>query len=257
MKDKLERSIIENFNTENEISINFKKQNINITLNPNLYFDKIFIINLPRCKDRWNKIKENLINQGIYNFERQVGVYLPRNSSNQLPQSYYQRLEAYGGKYKNNYSYILNAVGVNMAHYEIIKKAVKRNYDRIMILEDDSFLVKDFWNKFIRGINYLESQNWDMIYLGWKKSCPHPSQSRITQELVIPFGGIRGAYGYALHKRMFPYLVKNHLFRGMELDVFYEFIALRHRNVFAFSPTIVGHRDKLVSTITDRNWKNR
>lgn len=257
MVDKLERSIIENFNTENEISIKFKKQDRKITLDPNLYFDKIFIINLPRSRDRWNKIKMNLIQLGIYNFERQNGVYLPRNSLSELPGHFYQRLEAYGGKFRENSSYILNAVGVNMAHFEIIKKAIKRNYDRILILEDDTFLVKDFWKKFIRGVSYLETQNWDMIYLGWKKSRPHPQLSRISSDLIIPFGGIRGAYGYALHKRMFRYLVKNHLFRGMELDAFYEFMALKHRNVFAFSPTIIGHRDKLVSTITDTNWKNR
>ena len=43
---------------------------------------------------------------------------------------------------------ILNVVGTNLAHYEIIIKAQKRGYERILILEDDCFIKKNILASF-------------------------------------------------------------------------------------------------------------
>lgn len=221
---------------------------------PNIYFDKIFIINLDKCRDRWRKIKNNLEENGIYNYERQPGVQLPRvDPFKHINSRLYLNFEAYGGKYKNDKNYILNVVGGNMAHFQIIRKSIARNYNRIMVLEDDSFLNRNFKINFSEGVSKLS--HWDLLYLGFKKSQPKLPCRKVSRELIQPFGKIRGAYGYAVNKSIFPYLLRAYLYNGMEIDVFYEYYIINNKRVYAFFPQIVGHRDKLQSTITHRNWK--
>lgn len=221
---------------------------------PNIFFDKIFIINLDKSYDRWNKITNNLNNIGITNIERQPGYYIPRNVK-KINQKLYNNLEAYGGKYLKDKNYILNVIGTNIAHYHIVKKAMLRGYDKILILEDDSYLLNNFKSNFKNAIENLD--NWDLIYLGFKKSNPIIPAHRINTHIIKPLNKIRGAYGYALNKSIFPFILNNYLYNGMEIDVFFEYIVIKYCKVYAFYPQIIGHRDKLKSTITNKNWINR
>ncbi len=42
-----------------------------------------------------------------------------------------------------------------------------------------------------------------------------------------------------------------------EIDAFFEFIMCRYGKVLCFNPPIIGHRDNMVSTITNAKWKSR
>ena len=235
------------------------KQIINI-YHPDLFFDRIFIINLDKSIDRWNKLTNELLKKGIFNFERQTGVYLPRKDPSYfLPDSLYSNLEAYGGKFKFDTNYILNCVGTNMAHFEIVKKSIKRGYQRILILEDDVFLTKDFFNKFMKTSVFLNSINndWHLLYLGYKKSSPSFNPKPVNNYLSIPNSGIRGAYGYALNLPTFDIIKKHHLYRGMEIDAYFEFVLCKYCKVFCLNQPIISHRDGMESTITNINWNKR
>jgi hypothetical protein len=95
------------------------------------------------------------------------------------------------------------------------------------------------------------------MYLGFKKSRPSFSGKQITQELMCPKQFIRGAYGYALNFPAFPIITKMKLYGGMEIDAFFEFVICRYGKVLCFNPPIIGHRDNMVSTITNARWKTR
>ena len=227
---------------------------------PNIFFDKIFIINLDSSPDRWNKICKNLNQFGIHNYERQPGVRLPRKNPQEfVPPLFYHRLEAYGGRFKSDSNYILNAVGTNLAHFNIFKKAKQRNYTKILVLEDDTFLNKRFKEHFSKGMSNLMTQNipWDLIYLGFKRSRPQFQALKVNPFISRPTRFIRGAYAYALNIRAIDNLLKTKLFGGMEIDVFFEFFMLPTHRVFCFVPPIVSHRDALTSTITEHKWKRR
>lgn len=230
----------------------------------NLFFDKIFIINLDRSKDRWKLIVNNLQEHGIYNFERQPGVCLPRNINprTQLDMSTHGRLEGYGGKFLNDRNYILNCVGTNLAHYQILEKAISRNYQRILVLEDDVFVTRNFNQRFATIGPLLEKSpdQWDLLYLGYKKSRPQFSPVTIPDtggNLVVPRQFIRGAYGYGLNHTAFSVIQQNYLYGGMEIDAFFEFFMCRHRRAIAVMPPLIGHRDNRVSTITQSKWRGR
>lgn len=231
-----------------------------LQLNPNIFFDKIFIINLPNSTERWNKICKNLINNGIFNFERQVGISLPRKPPEDfIPKKFYYNFEAYGGRFKTDPDYILNCVGTNLAHFNIVKKSHMRNYKRILILEDDAFLDSKFNIHFKKGIfNLLQSNyDWDLFYFGFKRSRPQFKCHKINNYISKPTQFIRGAYGYALNSSIFPILLKSQLYGGMEIDVFFEFVICRICRVLCFTPTIISHRDGMTSTITKKKWKVR
>ena len=227
---------------------------------PDIFFDRIFIINLDRCTDRWNKLTNELIRKGIFNFERQSGVYLPRtDASSIIPYPLYANLEAYGGKFKFDNTYILNSVGTNMAHFEIIKKSIKRGYRRILVLEDDVFLTNNFFNKFNELVNFLvlSQYNWHLMYLGYKKSRASFNPSKINNIVSIPKHSIRGAYGYALNLPVFNIIKNHHLYRGMEIDAYFEFVLCKYGKVLCLNNPIISHRDGMDSTITNRSWVKR
>lgn len=225
---------------------------------PNRFFDRIFIINLDRCSKRWNQVTDNLLRHGIVNFERQPGISLPRHDpADLLPFHYYQNLEAYGGRFKTDANYILNCVGTNMAHQAIYRKSMDRGYTRILVLEDDVFLAPGALTRFRNAAHTLYSQPWHLAYLGYKRSRSNMPNKRVSPLLLRPKQFIRGAYGYAIHRSLFPILLKQPPFGGMEIDVFFEFVVCKMGSALCFETPIISHRDGQESTITNGKWKGR
>jgi len=111
-------------------------------------FDKIYCINLPSRKDRWQNC--------LFQFEKY-------NISNNL--------EKFDGIIYNNqlFNKKQNAcLGCWFSHYTILKHAKAMNYDKILILEDDFvFNVESekLNDELTCCMNELP-QNWDLFYLG-------------------------------------------------------------------------------------------
>ena len=111
-------------------------------------FDKIYCINLPSRKDRWQNCLIQFDKYGILN-----------------------NLEKVDGTIYNNHSFNRkqNAhLGCWFSHYNILKNAQKLNYNKILILEDDfvfNMQPEEMNIKLTSCINELP-QNWDLFYLG-------------------------------------------------------------------------------------------
>jgi GR25 family glycosyltransferase involved in LPS biosynthesis len=111
-------------------------------------FDKIYCINLPFRKDRWQNC--------LLQFEKY-------NISNNL--------QKFDGIIYNNplFNKKQNAhLGCWFSHYTILKHAKAMNYDKILILEDDFVFnvePKKLNDKLTCCVNELP-QNWDLFYLG-------------------------------------------------------------------------------------------
>ena len=102
----------------------------------NEYFDKVVVINLDRRQDRMERLGPQLEELGIK----------------------YERHSAVDGK----------AIGISpmiagtMSHVEVLKKYRDQ---KILILEDDAYFVKDFNEKFEIVMQTLPD-DWDIFYLG-------------------------------------------------------------------------------------------
>lgn len=111
-------------------------------------FDKIYCINLPSRKDRWQNC---LVQFGKYNISN--------------------NLQKFDGIIYNNplFNKKQNAhLGCWFSHYTILKHAQVMNYNKILILEDDFVFnvePEKLNNKLTCCINELP-KNWDLFYLG-------------------------------------------------------------------------------------------
>ncbi len=115
----------------------FKHTYINI----NQYFDQIYYINLNRRSDRLVSIKQQLSLYGIQAI-RVAGIE-PSVNNHRI----------------NN-----GQLGCLLSHLSIISDSIYNQYDRILILEDDTIFKNNFLQLFSRLIGHLPNE-WDMLYL--------------------------------------------------------------------------------------------
>lgn len=115
----------------------------------NKYFDKIFVINLDRRPDRWEKCQEELKKHNIVA----------------------ERFSAIDGETLNKEHFKPNCIlskgeiGCCMSHAAVIKLAQSYNYSKILILEDDVTFSENAGVIFQQNINNIPN-NWQMLYLG-------------------------------------------------------------------------------------------
>ncbi len=111
-------------------------------------FDKIYCINLPSRKDRWQNCLLQFAKYNISNnLEKFDGIV--------YNDSYFNR--------KQNAQ-----LGCWFSHYTVLKHAQAMHYNNILILEDDFIFniePEDLNLKLTRCVNELP-ENWDLFYLG-------------------------------------------------------------------------------------------
>ncbi len=116
----------------------------------NEYFDKIYLLNLFKNKNRLNSSKEKLNSHSI---EYEVFHGCDGSVMNLIWQ-----------KFSNPNFSNPNYLGCSISHLSIYKDAILNGYDRILILEDDFQINKNINNIF----NSLEIPTWeDVFYLGY------------------------------------------------------------------------------------------
>ena len=125
------------------------KKNIDI----NRYFDNIFCINLAKRKDRKDLLQPKLKKLGISVewFRGYDGSLLSQFVDENVP---VLRTPGY--------------IGCLLSHLEVMKIALDRGYDKILILEDDIAIHKNIRTEFDIVINQMESDSvdWDILYIG-------------------------------------------------------------------------------------------
>jgi len=133
----------------------------------NDFFDKIFILTLKEEPSRWLEIKYRL---DMFNItaEKFYGVHF----TSRFVQNHYKRYNAKGlseyDKQKCKNIKCIKTIGgyaVLFSFRKLLNLAIKRNYQNILILEDDVFFHKDFHSIFADKIRYIPS-DWKLLLLG-------------------------------------------------------------------------------------------
>jgi len=112
-------------------------------ININKVFDNIYLLNLEKDKDKYENSKRLLNNFNI-KFER----FEATDGSNLVDLENMNRF----------------ALGCLLSHIRIIEDAKKNNYEKILILEDDIMIHKNFHNLF--SVYYNKIDNWKLLYFG-------------------------------------------------------------------------------------------
>jgi GR25 family glycosyltransferase involved in LPS biosynthesis len=168
------------------------------TLTLDNFFDKIFYINLDEDTDRNENITNQFKKYGITNYERVSGVKLT-----ELPNTIYWRnfnLNALNEKY------ILGSMGCRASHKKIMDISLEKNYQKILIFEDDIYFTEDP-NKVLENNRDILNE-WDMLYFG----------GAVEEHFN---GQIVGAYAYGLNRKLIEETYYMLPTSGMEIDNFY------------------------------------
>ena len=204
-----------------------KEENINI----NTYFDKIFIINMKKRKDRWDSITKQLKEYNITNYER-VEAIIPRR--NQIPKNHYNQL--LHPKRRQTDKYIIGSMGCKKSHHSIIITAKKRNYKKILILEDDAQIKKDFNKIFENSVKIINEKkyDWKLLYLGGSYLNIERLEDRLAKTVKT-----KTTHAYAIHHSVFNTIISNCLTSGTEIDSYYTRLQ-KQVDCFCIIPSIIG-----------------
>lgn len=144
------------------ILICFKKCKIE-HFNNDLYWDEVYLLNIPRLKKRknymLNEFKKHNLNSKIH-----YGV-----DKNHIDATFLEKLKNDGKitqKYLNeSLDKKKGTLACLLTHVGLWEKLKKSNKNHFLIFEDDCHLVPDFNEKARKYLKYVPS-DWDMIWLG-------------------------------------------------------------------------------------------
>lgn len=177
------------------------------------FFDKIYYINLDCDVER----NENMISQfekyNISNYERISATII-----DSIPDKYYWRNFNID---KLNEKYIIGSLGCRNSHWKIMKDAFEKNYQKILIFEDDVLFTQDP-NKVLNDSIPIIGDDWHMLYFGGIEE--------------HHFGGqIVCTHAYAVNRKLIEEIYFMLPSSGMEVDNFYAKVIF-HMS-YNYSPT--------------------
>ena len=110
----------------------------------NKYFENIFCINLEKRKDRWDSFTEEMKKHSITGVVKYKGID--------------------GGEIYNPTRMLNGELGILLTHLSLIKECKNRNYENVLIFEDDLVLHENY-NNLGDYMNQVPN-DWDFIYFG-------------------------------------------------------------------------------------------
>jgi hypothetical protein len=193
------------------------------------FFDKIFYINLAKDVKRNNNMLSQFKEFNISNFERYEAIVY-----NEVPDKSLWR-----NFIKTNDKYIKGQLGCRESMLNIIKLSKEREYKKILILEDDAYMLNDPSEIMMMNENNISLA--DMFYFGGL------IESQYRGQIVC-------AHACGIKHTLFDDIINMAVPSGMEMDNFYAKI-IQHMsynynpsgryNVLALSPfnTIVQNKE--------------
>ena len=154
------------------------------------YFDKIFLINLDKRKDRLDRCNAIFKQNGVSDLIERFPGIVP-NSSDDIPYT------------RDTEKIKVPLYGCLLSHIHIIKKAKAEGLKSILVLEDDvEFINIEAIDK---AINQLSSREWSLFYLGCNTHVPLNKED--DNLLVLKKGYATHAVAY--HESFYDYFLDN------------------------------------------------
>lgn len=186
----------------------------------NQFFDKIYCINLERRRDRWEQATAQFDRAGITNYHR------------------FSAIESANGW-----------EGCRDSHLAIIREARDRNYDNVLIFEDDVQLARNFRRKFAKALIQVQDTPWDMLYLGGNLHGPQTPVQRSS--IWYKVTSVLTTHAYAIGRRVFDKVLaeapemepRSGYLRSRAIDVFYANEIGPHYEVLMAHPMFCIQRD--------------
>jgi collagen beta-1,O-galactosyltransferase len=192
-----------------------------------MHIDKIFIINLPQRIERLEKIKDLLKNlEFIDNYEIYKAVDGKELSETEINKSL--SITSLHSLYveANNHKDIRTkgAIGCYLSHYNLWNEMIKRNYDNVLIIEDDAEAEYNY-DEIITYINSIPS-NYNIALLSWFTlwfdKLENKKNKKVINEYWNQYKSINvfGTAVYMLNKEGAKKLIKNAFPINYQVDAY-------------------------------------
>jgi glycosyl transferase, family 25 len=199
------------------------------------YFDKIYCINLDRRKDRWEETENELKKWGLLD---QVERYPAVD----------------GASLDNPYSINNGELGILTTHINLISDAKEKNYENVLILEDDI----EFTKNIINVDKYMElvPTDWDMIYFGGNHNKHMGKTIDMINDKIIKLNETYGIHCVAINNSMYDVILETIPKIMKPIDVYYSDLQKSYE-CYGFNPSIalqrVGYSD-IQNKVMDYKW---
>ncbi len=191
-------------------------------------FDRIYLINLEKRKDRLDKwLNENdFIISGLTNFEIVKAI-----DGKELPENEFWLAN-------------MGALGCLESHLNILKDVMEKGYQKVLIFEDDFKFDDNFEEIFKKGWDSLPS-DWDMLYLYAGDYTPPLAYNEHLMKLSASLSTV----AYAITAPSIPTFI-HILERRNAVDVVYAHLHFLI-NAFKFKNNICHHYDGFSDVINN------
>ncbi len=137
----------------------------NISKKLGQYFDKIFIVSVPRFADRHERVKKSL--EGLpfvffWGADKLTLDYHTAKTDGTYDEKQAQKLQRQG-KALN-----LGEIACSLSHRMVYAEMVKNSWGKVLILEDDVLPLEENLEQLPSAIEELPS-DWELVYLGYLK----------------------------------------------------------------------------------------
>jgi GR25 family glycosyltransferase involved in LPS biosynthesis len=202
--------------------------NINKKNYLNIFFDKIYLINLDRRKDRFNNINIHLNKRNIL-YKKITAID-------------YKDLDIKCKKYHKRFT--IKEDACLLSHLKIIKEAKELGYKKILILEDDILFHKEL-NKYVNTLDKIP-KNWNLIYLGCGQR--NGANDVFKKKPFYLANKSRGTYAYGVNENIYNYLIKilNKGFHGVHYP-----IDLLLNNIQSIKNSYVIYENLIIADVSD------
>lgn len=184
------------------------------------FFDECYYINRAERQDR----SEVFIKRAF-----EVGI-LPKRQDAVKPEPEYVKF-LYEGHQDITRA---EKISCTLSHQAIIQEAKNKNYDSVLIFEDDCLFLQNFEENLRKSVFELNNFQWDILYLGGE---PNNYLHQVNDNLYTmkERGGIYCLHAYAIHKRFYDRILSIQANKISILDNYILNMSSEERKLFATS----------------------
>jgi len=184
--------------------------------------DKVYVINMDKDKERMYILDKKMKELGI-KYQRATGVDGRKIYS----------------QYKNKTKLRPGQLGCLLSHINVIKDAIKNNYENILVLEDDIIFHKNFHKEFKKKYRYLieKEKYFDLIYLGCHQKHNWKNINILTHYYKTKKND--GTFAMLINKNIFQDILENYNKLNQPSDRVLYYNIQPNKKCFTFHPNIL------------------